>query len=202
MVDTAISDLAALTGANLATGDEFVVVDKSDTTMSADGTDKRMVASEAASGLARVGGYGTFFRKVRQTLTNKTSFAGATAEQWGSEEATLDDALLPALTSVTVEARVFGTVLDLSSNTTSVLVVVEISLDGGSTWSTGTNTHLRRQGDGVAGDRFPMAAAHSVTGTVTGDIQARAMATCSTGVGTAYDLIDGTLYMDVIRAAS
>jgi hypothetical protein len=51
MADTAISDLAALTGANLASTDEFVLVDKSDTTMSADGTDKRITVAELKAGL-------------------------------------------------------------------------------------------------------------------------------------------------------
>lgn len=46
MADTKISALSALTGANVAAGDEFVLVDKSDTTMAASGTDKRIVGSE------------------------------------------------------------------------------------------------------------------------------------------------------------
>lgn len=46
MADTKISDLAALTGSGIADADEFVLVDKSDTSMAASGTDKRMVASE------------------------------------------------------------------------------------------------------------------------------------------------------------
>jgi hypothetical protein len=40
MADTKITDLTAITGANLATGDELVVVDISDTTMAASGTNK------------------------------------------------------------------------------------------------------------------------------------------------------------------
>jgi hypothetical protein len=54
VADTKISDLAALTGANLATTDEFAVVDKSDTTMAASGTDKRMTADELAAGLVEL----------------------------------------------------------------------------------------------------------------------------------------------------
>lgn len=56
MADTKISALTALTGANLASTDEAVVVDKSDTTMSVDGTDKKMTATELAAGLARLAG--------------------------------------------------------------------------------------------------------------------------------------------------
>lgn len=50
-VDKKISDLAVLTGANLADTDEFVLVDKSDGSMAASGTNKRMVATEARIGL-------------------------------------------------------------------------------------------------------------------------------------------------------
>lgn len=46
MADSKITDLGALTGANLATGDQFVVVDVSDTSMDASGTDKKMSADE------------------------------------------------------------------------------------------------------------------------------------------------------------
>lgn len=52
MPDTKITDLAALTGANIAVGDDFVLVDISDSTMAASGTDKRMLASELAIALA------------------------------------------------------------------------------------------------------------------------------------------------------
>jgi hypothetical protein len=57
MVDTRISALAALTGVNLATVDEFVFVDKSDTTMAASGTDKRMTAREVMNGLAQLSAF-------------------------------------------------------------------------------------------------------------------------------------------------
>ena len=56
MTDSKITDLTALTGANLATGDKFVMVDVSDTTMAASGTDKSMSAAELADGLRRQGG--------------------------------------------------------------------------------------------------------------------------------------------------
>ena len=46
MADTKISDLAALTGAGIAAGDLFVLVDVSDTTMDPDGTDKKMTKAE------------------------------------------------------------------------------------------------------------------------------------------------------------
>jgi hypothetical protein len=55
MADTRTVDLAALTGANLAETDIVCVVDVSDTTMDADGTDKYMTLREFSAGLARVG---------------------------------------------------------------------------------------------------------------------------------------------------
>lgn len=51
MADTKITDLAAL-GAAPASGDLFVVVDVSDSTMDAAGTDKKITATNAFSGLA------------------------------------------------------------------------------------------------------------------------------------------------------
>lgn len=46
-----VSELTALTGANLAPADELVVVDKSDTTMAASGTNKRITVAEFESAL-------------------------------------------------------------------------------------------------------------------------------------------------------
>lgn len=57
MTDTKISALTALTGADLAAGDLDVVVDVSDTTMAASGTDKKITQAEKAVGLARLGGF-------------------------------------------------------------------------------------------------------------------------------------------------
>lgn len=52
MADTKISALTAITGANTAVGDLAVVVDISDTTMAASGTDKNMTIAELAQGVA------------------------------------------------------------------------------------------------------------------------------------------------------
>lgn len=52
MPDTKITDLAALTGANLASGDKFPAVDISDTSMAASGTDVSLTATQLAIGLA------------------------------------------------------------------------------------------------------------------------------------------------------
>lgn len=52
MPDTKITDLSALTGAGAATGDLAVVVDVSDTTMAASGTNKKMTLDELANAVA------------------------------------------------------------------------------------------------------------------------------------------------------
>lgn len=54
MTGTKITDLTAVTGANLADGDEFVVVDVSDTTMAASGTDKKITKAELSSVMGAV----------------------------------------------------------------------------------------------------------------------------------------------------
>lgn len=141
--------------------------------------------------------YATFVRKVRQTLTDKTSWAGTSDEQWGSEEATFDNALLPKTTGVTVEALVIGSVLN-NSNSNSLVVRVDLSLDGGATWDiTGMPTVIRVNPAEATQSRYPIMAAHAVTGTVTGDIMARVMG--SQGVGAAFpqDLTQGVIYMTV-----
>lgn len=143
------------------------------------------------------GGGATFVRRVRQTLTDKTSFAGTTAEQVGTEEATLDDALLPATTGVTVHAYA-PFLANNSSSTSSLAFLMEISLDGGSTWNTGTALTIRdASGSSASNGRFA-AATHQVTGTVTGDIQARLMVSCSSGASTAWDIFNAVIYMEVL----
>src|SRR6266571_5553006 len=59
MPDTRMSGLATLLGANLATGDLFVLTDISDNSMAATGTDKSMTGNELALGLARLVGLST-----------------------------------------------------------------------------------------------------------------------------------------------
>lgn len=55
MADTKVAALASLTGANSATGDIVVVVDVSDTTMAATGTDVKMTVAEFAQAIALSG---------------------------------------------------------------------------------------------------------------------------------------------------
>jgi hypothetical protein len=138
-----------------------------------------------------------YHRRVRQTLTDKTSFAGSSAEQWGTEEATLDNAVLPAVDNVTVFAQLNGYVGDFTT-TTNLTLAVEISLDGGSTWSTGLELSLRDTGAAV-NIRQIVTVCHQVTGAVTGDIQARAMATAVGGVAESRDLRNGAIYLEVSR---
>jgi hypothetical protein len=52
VADAKITDLTALTGASVATGDLLPIVDVSDTTMAASGTDKKITIAELLIGLA------------------------------------------------------------------------------------------------------------------------------------------------------
>jgi hypothetical protein len=49
VADQKVSDLASITGANTAAGDLFMLVDVSDTTMAASGTNKKITRTELAS---------------------------------------------------------------------------------------------------------------------------------------------------------
>lgn len=74
MADQQISDLAALTGANLAAADEFEVLDDSDTTMAAEGTNKRITASELAAGLARLSSWDVVkLKAANESVTSSTA---------------------------------------------------------------------------------------------------------------------------------
>lgn len=68
MADTKVSDLTAITGANTATGDLFSLVDVSDTTMAASGTNKKITRAELLNALAT---------SFAQTLLDDTDAATA-----------------------------------------------------------------------------------------------------------------------------
>lgn len=142
------------------------------------------------------GGASTYWAgRVRQTLTDKTSFAGTTAEQWGTEEATAAFVDLPD-TAVTVYAEVVGKMFNLSTNA-SITVTMQISLDGGATWDSGLDLTLRGPGTSAT-DRNGVVAAHQVTGVATGDVLARAMITSATsGSADARDFLGGVIFMEV-----
>lgn len=59
MADTKISDLTAIAGASLASTDLAVVVDVSDTTMAASGTDKKTTIADLATAITSVGALAT-----------------------------------------------------------------------------------------------------------------------------------------------
>jgi hypothetical protein len=65
MSDTSISALTALAGANIADGDEFVIVDKSDTTMAGTGTDKKTTAADV---IAKVVAAASLAELIRDTI--------------------------------------------------------------------------------------------------------------------------------------
>jgi hypothetical protein len=58
VADQKVSDLASITGANTAAGDLFMLVDVSDTTMAASGTNKKITRDELASAVGGGGAAG------------------------------------------------------------------------------------------------------------------------------------------------
>lgn len=129
---------------------------------------------------------------TRTTLTNKTSFSGATPEQWGTEEAVVDNAILPIPTgTVTAYAHLTGYIENYSTDA-NLVVQVEISFDGGSTWSTSPNKSVKLGVTGSSTTRLSASMAYSASGTVTGDIQARVMIQ-SSGAGAVQDGMNGSI---------
>lgn len=88
MANTKITDLSTITGSALASGDKFVVVDVSDTSMASSGTTKAITASEllffgSASGYVAT----TDFTTTSASATNVTglSFPIAANQIWAAE---------------------------------------------------------------------------------------------------------------------
>lgn len=179
------------TGATGAAGVVQSVV--AGTNVSVDNTDPANPVVSASGG----GGSGTFVARAYQSLTDKLSFSGTGLEQHGTEEATFDNALLPSTTGVTVYAQ-YRAQVENTTSTSTLVYQVEISLDGGATWSAGTAFGLRQAAGGNAGNDFGITNDHQVTGTVTGDIQARVRVSCSTGASTSYDLYGGRIAMEIL----
>lgn len=146
--------------------------------------------------------------RVRQTLTDKTSFSGTSPEQWGTEEAALPTSSIGSygVTTInggrvgdgaTVTAILDGNIANSSTTANAVSVRVEISLDGGSTWNQGTLRFFRGE-SATANAENDCTRMHMVTGNITGEVQARAMATCGAGASAAYDLTGGVIYLEVL----
>lgn len=106
------------------------------------------------------------------TLTNDGPAVSATWEQWGTEEATVSD---PGAVAVKVKADLTGYV-DGQSQVDYALAQcrVQISIDGGSTWSDGVSSHTTVIKDTGSFSRQTVSSHHFVSGTASGDIQARA----------------------------
>lgn len=159
---------------------------------------RRVTVSEIQSS----GGGGTsYVKQAFTTLTNKTSFAGTGSEQWGTEEATVASSGLPALTNIDITAFLTGFAENFTTIGNTLNINVEISIDGGSTWTAGQQTQYVRNPDGGSADRAAVVNMHARMGvTVTGDIQARAKAQSGGGSGSAWDLQGGTIILIVSRS--
>lgn len=82
MADTKISALSALTGANVATGDLFTLVDVSDTTMAGSGTNKSITAAELVNFLERFGMPQLAVGTTQETNSSNTTWDDVTAVGW------------------------------------------------------------------------------------------------------------------------
>lgn len=69
MADSKITDLSALTGAGTASGDALVIVDVSDSSMAATGTDKKITASELATAIGTLLGLAAAYQPLDSDLT-------------------------------------------------------------------------------------------------------------------------------------
>lgn len=147
--------------------------------MVVDGVDEQVPLSTLAAAIAAINGK-TLLAGPQQ-LTNETT--GSTSdEQWGTEELVIDDATLVGTTvSVLAHLTGFAERSDLTGVTAErgASLWLEVSLDGGSTWS-GTSaanggSTVEWHGNENERSRKSLAAQVLVSGTVTGDIQVRAM---------------------------
>jgi len=82
MTDEKITDLTALAGASVASGDQFVIVDVSDATMDAAGTDKNITASGLATAVGTLLSLASTYQPLDSDLTaiaalSTTSFGRA-----------------------------------------------------------------------------------------------------------------------------
>lgn len=89
MTDTKISDLTALAGASIASTDELVIVDKSDTTMAASGTDKKTTATDIATAVGSLLSLASTYQPLDSDLT---AIAALTTTSFGRSLLALADA--------------------------------------------------------------------------------------------------------------
>ena len=106
MPDTKITDLAVITGAGLAAGDFFVVVDVSDVTMAASGTDKKIAKSEID----------TLFQPLDSDLT---AIAALTTTAYGRALLALADQAALTAANANATALLSG-IIELATNAETI----------------------------------------------------------------------------------
>lgn len=119
MADTRISELTALSGADVAATDEFVVVDKSDTTMAASGTDKRVVASGLPSIPALANAFATTAQGAKADAALPRAADGASVENVGAIESNVSTVAATGATE-TLDTSVYA-VFDLTMDQSCTL---------------------------------------------------------------------------------
>lgn len=130
----------------------------------------------------------------RLSLTNKDGWSAIdTFEQWGTEEVALAQTLVPKYSTVAVWLSGY---VESDGGTASLDIGVEISLDGGSTWTMGPTTARRDNQGASTTNRDNINCHHLRSGQITGEIQARAMGKVATSTA-GRDLKSGSLLMVV-----
>ena len=89
MADSRISELTALAGASIAADDEFVVVDVSDSTMAASGTDKKTTTTDIATAVSTLLSLASTYQPLDSDLT---AIAALTTTSFGRGLLALADA--------------------------------------------------------------------------------------------------------------
>lgn len=125
------------------------------------------------------------------TLADKTTFSAInTMEDWGPAGGLNMGS--PGIT-VFVTGHVTGSLLGASGVNRAGKVEVGITLDGGSTWTYGTQNWAQVDDVGTGHRRTAVNASHYRTGTATGEVKIRVRALISGGVVTDLDFVTGTV---------
>lgn len=151
MADTKISELTSITGANLASGDLFVVVDVSDTTMAASGTDKKITKAELDTVYATSAAITSAVSAHESDTTSVHGIADTSALVTTTSLATSLGSYVPIAQSVNAQT---GTTYTLVAGDASKLVTlsnasaITVTIDGSLNLATGQRIDFAQTGAG------------------------------------------------------
>lgn len=135
--------------------------------------------------------------KVAHTaVTGKTSFAGTTVEDWGTETATLS-----GLTGVEYDIVALGTgICQGPTDTSGYSDFVAVATDGSTYTSSPRNRFRRQAGGGQSTDRYHLPVMRYVRATPTGDVKAKLQA--QSAAVAAADMVSGRVVLIAVPTAS